>query len=99
MKSEGFINISETFYDGFSGVVLTSKGFTVLNASPTDALIQNTKKASNMAEAIKNTLKTGKNELIKSAISESIKLSMKLLSRAERTLHRHTIVIIFSWEV
>jgi len=66
---EKFIQCEGRFYGGFTGLRLTSKGFSVLN---TDAPVK-LSPDSNLVTAIKDAVKTGKAELIKGLISAVIR--------------------------
>lgn len=71
LYSEGFIKCKEKYYGGaYHGVVLTSKGFTVLNLIP--EAINNSKET--LGDKVKSVLKTGKDEGIKAVIREIIRL-------------------------
>lgn len=69
LKDEGFINYSDKVYGGYINLVLTAKGFTVLN-SP--ASIISSEKT--IGEEIKNQLNVGKDESIKLMVREIFKL-------------------------
>lgn len=69
LDSEGFLKCREKVYGGYLGVVLTSKGFTVLNSTPEAIGSKET-----LGEKVKNVLKIGKDEGIKSVIREIIRL-------------------------
>lgn len=75
LKDEGFVRYDKQYYGGFAGVVLTSKGFSVLKAPPPDIF----KNSTTIGDAIKNTLEIGKTELVKNSIAEIIKFSLKLI--------------------
>lgn len=68
--NEGFIRCDFDSYDSYLNVVLTSKGFITLNSIP--EAISNKKEA--LGDKLKEVLKTGKEEGIKSMIREIIKL-------------------------
>ena len=70
---EGFIRCKKIVYGAFLGVRLTSKGFSVLNADPPGKISSE----SNIASALKTAAKTGSSELIKTLISEAIKLGIR----------------------
>ena len=67
LKREGFIQCS-SFYGGFSGVVLTCKGFAVLNSTP--AAIEKTEP---LGMRIGKAIKSGSQEIISGVIQEAIK--------------------------
>jgi len=71
---EGFIKSGKQVYGSFLGLRLTSKGFSVLNASPPEKISSK----HSLLSAIKEATKVGKTELTKSLISETIKLGIKL---------------------
>ncbi len=70
LDSEGFLKCGEKYYGAYRGVVLTSKGFTVLNLIP--EAINNNKET--LGDKVKNVLKTGKDEGIKTVIREIMRL-------------------------
>jgi len=73
---EKFIRCEQQFHGGvYAGVVLTSKGFSVLNAAPPEKF--NAK--SNIAIALKDAIANAKTASIKSLVSESIKLMVKMV--------------------
>lgn len=74
-SNEGFIRFEEKFYGVFTGVVLTSKGFSILNATPPEKF--NTK--SNIGAELKAALTVGKTAAIQDLISEIIKFTTKLI--------------------
>ncbi len=67
---EKFIRCDDQYYGGFSGIVLTSKGFSVLNATPPEHFASK----SNLAIELKNAIETGKTTTIKALIAEVIKM-------------------------
>lgn len=67
--SEGFLKCKEKVYGGYLGVVLTSRGFMVLNSTPEAISGKET-----LGENVKNVLKTGKDEGIKAIIREIVRL-------------------------
>lgn len=71
---ESFLRCSTQYYGGFSELVLTSKGFSVLNAQPPEKISTQ----SNFASALKDAAGTEKTELIKGLVSETIKFAFKL---------------------
>ena len=66
---EGFIKCQKQVYGSFLGLRLTSKGFSVLNLRPPEKLSSKI----NIADALKEAAGTGKTEIIKSLISQTIK--------------------------
>lgn len=71
--NEGFIRSGKQYYGGFGNLVLTSKGFTVLNEKPPE----NFSKRSSIAAALNDAAQTGKTEIIKGLVSETIKFALK----------------------
>jgi hypothetical protein len=71
---EKFIKCEKQYYGGFSEIVLTSKGFSVLNATPPEQFSSK----SNIAIALKDAIATGKTEFIKTLVSEAIKVAVKM---------------------
>ncbi|WP_132975345.1 hypothetical protein [Thiobaca trueperi] len=69
LDSEGFIKCNDKVYGGYMGVVLTAKGFMVLNSTP-----KAINEKSTLGDEIKNVLKSGKDEGIKSVIREIVRL-------------------------
>lgn len=67
---EGFIRCEHEVFGSYLSVVLTSKGFIVLNSMP--EAISNKKET--LGDRLKEVLKTGKEEGVKSIIREIIKL-------------------------
>jgi len=72
LNSEGFIRYAEAVYGVYIGVVLTAKGFTVLNSSLPEAISG----SKTFGEKIKDVLKTGRDEGIKTLISEIIRVAI-----------------------
>lgn len=70
LESEGFLKCKEKYYGAYCGVVLTSKGFAVLNLIP--EAINNSKET--LGDKVKSVLKTGKDEGLKAVIREIIRL-------------------------
>ena len=75
LNEENFIRYQKKVYGGYVGVVLTSKGFTVLNSPPPEKISKN----ETLGSKIKDILKTGKDESIKILIREAFKLSLLFL--------------------
>lgn len=73
---EGFIKCQKQIYGDFLGLRLTSKGFSILNVKPPGELSSKT----NIADALKEVADTGKKELIKNLISQTIKLGFTFIS-------------------
>lgn len=71
-EDEKFLRYKKDYYGGYIGVVLTSKGFSVLNAAPPEQFASK----SNFADALKGAIKTGKEAVINSIVSEFIKLAV-----------------------
>jgi hypothetical protein len=69
LDGEGFINCNDRVYGGYRAVVLTAKGFTVLNSTPEAISGKST-----LGDEIKNVLKAGKDEGIKAVIREIVRL-------------------------
>jgi hypothetical protein len=74
---EQFFRCNNQYYGGFSGLVLTSKGYSVLNAQPPEQFASK----SSIATALKDAIATGKTALIQTLVSESIKLAIKIGGR------------------
>lgn len=72
LNEENFIRYQKKVYGGYLGVVLTSKGFTVLNSPLPKAITGN----KTIGSKLKDIVKTGKDESIKILIREAIKLSL-----------------------
>ena len=68
LEREGFIQFLQAVYGGFSGVVLTCKGFAVLNSTP--AAIEETEP---LGMRIRKAIKSGSQEIISGVIQEAIK--------------------------
>lgn len=59
LKNENYINYQNQYYGGFSGVTLTSKGLSILNAAP--AVLE---KKESLSQLIKNALRNGSEAII-----------------------------------
>lgn len=73
---EGFMKCQGEIYYGYTGLTLTSKGFTVLNAPLPESF--NDKNA-NIISKLKKELKTQKPEIIKSLVSALVKTGVSLM--------------------
>ena len=72
---EGFIRCEKQFYGGFSSIVLTSKGFSILNATPPE----NFSLKSNIGAELKAAVAAGKTTVITTLVSEIIKFTTRLI--------------------
>lgn len=68
LEREGFIHYSQAVYGGFVGVVLTTKGFAILNSTP--ATIEENEP---LGVRIGKAVKSGAQELITGVIQEVFK--------------------------
>lgn len=73
--NESFIRCEKQFYGGFSSIVLTSKGFSILNATPPE----NFSLKSNIGAELKVAIAAGKTTVITTLVSEIIKFTNRLI--------------------
>lgn len=74
--NEGFIRCEKQFYGGFSSIVLTSKGFSILNATPPEIFSLK----SNIGAELKTAIAAGKTAVISTLVSEIIKFTTRLIT-------------------
>ncbi len=69
LHREGFIHIEDQTYDGFVGVILTTKGLSTLSAIPSSL-----KERKTIITRIREALKDSNSEVVKLVIGELFKL-------------------------
>jgi len=73
--NEGFIRCEKQIYGGFVDIVLTSKGFSILNAKPPE----NFSLKSNIGAELKTAVAAGKTTVVSTLVSEIIKIATRLI--------------------
>ncbi|RPI66553.1 MAG: hypothetical protein EHM38_09955 [Geobacteraceae bacterium] len=73
---EGYIRCADRVYSGYVSVILTSKGFAVLQAPAPDVL--GIEHKNTVGAELKNLLRSGSDELIRTAINKMVLWVSKL---------------------